>query len=410
MSKLTNLLYTGMLCSLMTTSLVAQDKGATKESPKEKAEAYKFTVVKSNEITPIQNQANSGTCWSFSGLGFIESEAYRLSGKKVTLSPMFIVAQSYKDKARDYVRYHGNLNFAQGGAFSDVLAVIGSHGIVPMEEMHGLNYGTKKHNHNELEKVSLGFLTALVEEMDKANHLSTAWGKAFDGIIDTYLGVAPSEFTFEGKKYTPKSFAQALKLDPKNYVSLTSYTHHPFYSKFVLEIPDNWRHSQSYNLPIEELMSVFDNALNNGYTIAWGSDVSEAGFTRDGLAVLLDIETASTRGSDQERWIGATPNKRRELIQELVRTPGAPEIKVTQEFRQEGFENLSTTDDHGMQIFGIAKDQTGKKFYMVKNSWGEVGTHKGIWYASESFVAGKTMNIVVHKDAIPKAIRQKLGI
>ncbi len=404
MKRLNYLLCSSVVATFLTIPALAQE-------PQEKPEEYRFTTIKEAKISPIQDQANSGTCWSYSGLGFLEAEAYRLTGKEVVLSPMFIVSQCYKDKARDYVRYHGNLNFAQGGAFGDVLHVLRSHGVVPMEEMYGLNYGTTRNAHSEMEAVAKGFVEALVKEMEKANHLSTAWGRAFDGIIDAYLGKAPEKFTFEGKSYTPSTFAKTLKLDPNNYVSLTSYTHHPFYSSFVLEIPDNWRHGLSYNLPIEELIQVIDSAIDNGYTVAWGSDVSEIGFTRNGLAVLLDVEAAnSDHGSDQARWIGTSGNKNRLSVGQLINTPGAPEINVTQEYRQKGFDNLTTTDDHGMLIYGLAQDQTGKPFYLVKNSWGDAGKYNGIWYASKAFVAGKTMNIIVHKNAIPKALRAKLGI
>lgn len=375
----------------------------------ETREEYQFTDVKVLPITAIQNQANSSTCWSFSGLGFLEMEAIRLSGKNVVLSPMYVVAQNYYDKADAYIRFHGNNNFGPGGSFYDVMYVVDNYGIVPMSVMQGLNYGTESHNHNEIHQVAQGFVTGLVKGMGR-NGLSPAWKGAYKGLIESYLGEMPTSFTHEGVNYTPKSFRDALGLDMSNYVSLTSFTHHPFYKSFVLEIPDNWRHSQSYNLPLDEFMSVFDYAIQNGYGIAWGSDVSEIGFTRDGIGVLIDAETASTTGSDQARWVGASPNDRREMILELIKTPGSPEIKVTQEWRQKGFDNLQTQDDHGMVIYGTAKDQTGKKFYLVKNSWGETGKYKGTWYVSESFLAGKTINIVVHKDAIPRAIRTKLGI
>lgn len=371
---------------------------------------YQFTNEKVLEITPIQDQGNSGTCWSFSGLGFLEIEALRESGIRVNLSPMFIVAQSYKDKGRDYIRYHGHLNFAQGGAFGDVLTVVHRHGIVPITEMQGLEYGTTRHAHSELEAVSKGFLDGLLEVMKKANNLTIGWKPAYDGIIDTYLGKAPETFTFNGTQYTPKSFRDALGLDMENYVSITSYTHHPFYTSFVLEIPDNWRHGQSYNVPIEELEQIMDNAIRNNYAVAWGGDVSEPGFTRDGLAVLIDANTPSTFGSDQERWVGASPSDRRTMIQEAVRNPNTPEIQPDQAYRQKGFENLSLTDDHGMVAYGIVRDQNGRKFYLIKNSWGETGKYEGVWYMSEAFVKGKTMNIVVHKDAIPTPIRKKLGI
>lgn len=260
MNRITASLFT----LLFATTLLAQE--AEKATPK-----YEFTPEHVLQITPIQDQGNSGTCWSFSGLGFLEIEALRESGTKVNLSPMFIVAQSYKDKGVDYIRYHGHLNFAQGGAFGDVLTVVKRHGIVPMSEMLGLNYGKERHAHSELEAVAKGFLDGLLGVMNKANDLTTAWKPAYNGIIDSYLGTAPQKFTFEGKEYTPISFRDALGLNSDNYVSITSYTHHPFYSSFVLEIPDNWRHGSSYNVPIEELEAIMDNAIRNNYAIAWGA-------------------------------------------------------------------------------------------------------------------------------------------
>lgn len=376
----------------------------------EQKESYKFSPVKVLEITPIQNQGRSSTCWSFSGLGFLEIEAMRESGKKVSLSPMYVVAQSYKDKADHYIRWQGNINFGPGGSFYDVLYAVKNYGIVPIEAMTGLAEGEEKHVHNEIHALASGYMSALVREMGRSGSLSKNWKKGYNAIIDAYLGETPKNFTYEGKTYTPESFRDALGLKLDEYVSITSYTHHPFYEKFILEIPDNWRLSQSYNVPLNEMMAIIDNAINNDYAVAWGTDVSEIGFTRDGLGILIDVENSSNRGSDQARWVGVAPSDRQNIIAEMVRTPGTPEIEVTQEWRQNGFENLSTQDDHGMVIFGISKDQTGKKFYNVKNSWGETGEYNGIWYVSEAFVAGKTMNIVVHKNAIPKNIRKKLGI
>lgn len=377
----------------------------------EKKESYKFTPVKVLEISPVQDQAMTGTCWSFSGTGFLDSEVYRLTGKRVLLSPLYSVAQGYKDKARAYVRYQGNNNFGQGGSFYDVIYVLKNYGVVPFEEYAGLVNGDKRYNHNELEALAKGYVDNVVKEMMKANHRSPSWAQAYDGIIDAYLGKVPETFKFDGKEFTPASFAEYLKLDADNYVSITSFSHHPFYKPFVLEIPDNWRHSESYNLPIDEFMDVIDNAIATGYTVAWGTDVSEPGFTRNGFAVLPDAEAAaSTRGSDMEKWVGGSAGDRRMILSKLINDPKAPEINVTQEYRQQGFDDLSTTDDHGMLIYGIAKDQNGKPFYMVKNSWGTSTGYDGIWYASKPFVAGKTISITVHKDAIPKALRAKLGI
>lgn len=370
-------------------------------------EGYQFTTVKEVKITPVKNQNRTGTCWSFSGVGLIEAELLRTGKGEYNLSEMFIANHSYKDKADKFVRLHGKLNFAQGGSFADVIYVFKHYGAVPGELYKGLEYGQDNHVHGELAEVATAYVNAVIKNRDKK--LSTAWKKGFDGVIDTYLGKLPETFTYQGKQYTPKSFGESLGLNFDDYVSLTSYTHHPFYSQFPLEIEDNWRWAQSYNLPINELMEVFDHAINNGYAIAWGSDVSEKGFTRNGIAVAPDIEALESSGSDQARWVGLSQTERDAEVKKLVEKP-CKEIEVTQELRQQAYDNYQTTDDHGMLIYGIAKDQTGKKFYMVKNSWGTESKYKGHWYASEAYVAYKTMNIVLHKDALPKTIQSKLGI
>lgn len=373
----------------------------------EKEDGYQFTTVKELKITPVKNQNRSGTCWSFSGVGLIEAELLRTGKGEYDLSEMFIANHSYKDKADKFVRLHGRLNFAQGGSFADVIYVFKHYGAVPGDLYKGLEYGENTHVHGELSEIATAYVNAVIKNPDKK--LSTAWKKGFDSVIDTYLGKLPETFTYQGKQYTPKSFGESLGLNFDDYVSLTSYTHHPFYSQFPLEIEDNWRWAQSYNLPIHELMEVFDHAIDNGYAIAWGSDVSEKGFTRNGIAVAADIEALESSGSDQARWVGLSRTEKEAEIKKLVEKP-CKEIEVTQELRQQAYDNYQTTDDHGMLIYGIAKDQTGKKFYMVKNSWGTESKYKGHWYASETFVAYKTMNIVLHKDALPKAIKSKLGI
>lgn len=373
----------------------------------QKEEGYQFTTVKEVKITPVKNQNRTGTCWSFSGVGLIEAELLRTGKGEYNLSEMFIANHSYKDKADKFVRLHGKLNFAQRGSFADVIYVFKHYGAVPGELYKGLEYGQDNHVHGELAEVATAYVNAVIKNRDKK--LSTAWKKGFDGVIDTYLGKLPETFTYQGKQYTPKSFGESLGLNFDDYVSLTSYTHHPFYSQFPLEIEDNWRWAPSYNLPIHELMEVLDHAINNGYTIAWGSDVSEKGFTRNGIAVAADIEALESSGSDQARWVGLSQTERDAEVKKLVEKP-CKEIEVTQELRQQAYDNYQTTDDHGMLIYGIAKDQTGKKFYMVKNSWGTESKYKGHWYASEAYVAYKTMNIVLHKDALPKTIQSKLGI
>jgi len=366
-----------------------------------------FTTVKAHPITLVQNQARTSTCWCFSSLSFIESELIRQGKGEHNLSEMFVVWHTYQDKADRFVRTDGNINFAQGGGFDDFLHVMGKYGMVPEEVMKGLNYGEEQHTHNELEAVLKGYVTPLLRAPN--GKLSTAWKKGFNGILDAYLGEIPQNFSYKGKNYTPKSFAAELAVVPEDYVSLTSYTHHPFYTQFALEISDNWLWSKSYNLPIEEMMSIFDNAINTGYTVLWASDVSELGFTRTGVAAVPEADVANMSGSDQARWLGLPANARNAELAKLI-VPGGHEQTITQEMRQVAYDNKTTTDDHGMHIFGIAKDQTGKKYYMVKNSWGPSGNYEGIWYVTENFAAYKTMDIMVHKNAIPAAIKQKLGI
>ena len=374
------------------------------------AQEPEFTVVKENPITSIKNQNQAGTCWCYSSLAFIESELLRMGQGEYDLSEMYLVHNTYLDRADKAVRTHGDISFSQGGSFYDVIYGMEAFGLVPEAEMRpGVMYGKELSNHNELSAVSDAVVAAIAE----GNHRSLQvdpegqplWKKAIVAIHDIYLGVRPETFVYNGKEYTPKSFYEELGLNADDYVSLTSYTHHPFYEPFVLEIQDNWRWAQSYNLPIDELMEVFDNAIMKGYTIAWGSDVSEKGFTRMGTAVLPD-ETAGTdlQGSDMAKWLNLSEEERQN-------TPKPTTQRwVSQEERQIAYDNWETTDDHGMQIYGIAKDQNGTEYYMVKNSWGEAGTYKGIWYASKAFVRYKTMNIVVHKDALPKDIRKKLGL
>ena len=369
-----------------------------------------FTVVKENPITSIKNQNQSGTCWCYSPLAFIESELLRMGKGEYDFSEMFIVHNTYLDRAEKAVRTHGDVSFAQGGSFYDVIYGMEAFGLVPEAEMRpGVMYGMELSNHNELTAVS----NAVVDAIAKGSHRSLQvspdgemlWKKSIEAIHDIYLGVRPESFTYNGKEYTPKSFYESLGLNASDYVSLTSYTHYPFYTTFALEIPDNWRWAQSYNLPIDELMEVFDNAIMEGYTVAWGSDVSEKGFTRQGTAVLPeDANGADLQGSDMAKWLNLTEEEKKN-------TPMPSTQKwVSQEERQRAYNNWETTDDHGMQIYGIAKDQNGTEYYMVKNSWGEAGTYKGLWYVSKAFVRYKTMNIVVHKNAIPKEIRKKLNI
>ena len=377
------------------------------EEQADSIEGWQFTTIDSVGITPVKDQNRSGTCWCFSTIGFLESEILRTKGIELDLSEMFIVNHNMLDRATYFVRQYGEgSQYAPGGSAYDVLYCMEHYGLVTQDAMPGIRYGDTLPNHTEVDAICKGFLNGITG--GKVKKLSPVWREAFQAIWDTYLGKCPETFTYNGKTYTPLEFKDWLGLKESDYVSLTSYTHHPFYTRFALEVPDNWRMDQMYNVPMDEMMQIIDNAIRHGYTMAWGADVSETGFTRKGIGVMPDADHgADITGSDAAKWLGLSADDKRK---ELTKKP-LPEVEVTQEMRQKAYDNWETTDDHGMQIFGIAKDQNGKEYYMVKNSWGTAKSdYKGIWYVSRAFMAYKTNNIVVHKDAIPKDIRKKLGI
>ena len=373
-------------------------------------EGFRFTTVDSIAITPVKDQNRSGTCWSFSAIGFLESELLRMGKGVYDLSEMFVVHHTMVDRAEYVVRMYGNAQFAPGGSAYDVIYCLKHYGIVPQSAMPGIQYGSSPADtlpvHTEIDAVAGGMVDAMTSS--RLKKLTPVWKDALSAVYDTYLGKCPETFSYEGKEYTPQSFAAELGLNPEDYVSITSYTHHPFYSTFALEVPDNWRMDQMYNVPLDEMMAVIDNALANGYTVEWAADVSEMGFTRKGIGVVPEeAKMADLSGSDAARWLGLSASDKRE---ELTKKP-MPEKEITQEIRQQAFDNWETTDDHGMLIFGIAKDQNGKRYYMVKNSWGtQKSDYKGIWYVSEAYMKYKTNDVMVHKNAIPKDIRKKLGI
>lgn len=371
-----------------------------------------FTTVIANPVTPIKNQNNSGTCWSYSALAFLESEVIKKDPKKkdIDLCESFLVSKTYTDRADRNVRTHGDASFSQGGSFYDAIFCMDHYGLIPEGLMPYPNtlYGDSLFNFTAFFPPMEAYIHAISKS--DAKKINPIWKKNVQSMLDGYFGECPTEFTYKGVKYTPKSFVKDyLKLDPNDYVSLTSYTHHPFYSSFILEIQDNWRWASSYNLPLDEFMRVMDEAVKNGWTFAWGADVSEEGFSRRTgknrcVATVPDTKATAGVGSDQSRWTGEKAGAK------ISQADAAGEKVITQEMRQEGYDNWTTTDDHGMQIYGIAKDQTGKEYFMMKNSWGEYGPYKGFWYVSKPYVAYKTMNIVINKNAIPKDIRKKLGI
>lgn len=395
------------LAAFCSVSMSAQETFSNK-----KGSDYQFTTIVDLDETGVENQNRTGTCWSFSSLSFFESELIRMGKGEHNLSEMYIVRNAYLGKAENYLRMYGTFNFGQGGAFHDIPWVIERYGIVPEETYKGLEYGEEAHNHDEMEAMMAAALKAIVDK-PQGDKLTPNWKKAIEGIVDAYLGDIPTnvedfKFTYKGKEYNPKTYAKELGFNMDDYVSLTSYTHHPFYKSFVLEVQDNWAMKTGYNLPLDELMMVMKEALKSGYTFAWGADVSEKGFSfRDGLAINPeDASTIQTRGSDEKFFNSAGAEK----ISNAFLSP-VKEKMVTQEERQAAFDSQETTDDHGMHITGLIKDQNGTEYFVVKNSWGtEYNDCDGYFYASEAYARYKTMNILVHKDALPKDIKKKLGI
>ncbi len=370
-------------------------------------EGYVFTKVYEVPVTAVKNQFKSGTCWSFSGLSFIEAEILRTKKTEIILSTMWIVRHTYYEKAVRYIRFHGHNNFGAGGAFHDVTNIIEKYGIVPEEIYRGLNYGTDKHIHAEIDAVLKAYLDAIVKNPNK--ELTTSWLNGLNSILDAYFGPVPEKFILKGKEYTPKSFAAYLGIKPDEYVIITSFTHHPFYTSFVLEVPDNWAHDIVYNVPLNELEEIIDYSLKKGYAVAWASDVSEKGFSwKNGIAIVPEIKIDDLEGTERERWERLSEAEKEK---ELYKFSGpANEKIITQKIRQNAFDNYNTTDDHGMLINGIYTAQNGAKFYKVKNSWDVTNIYEGYLYASSAFVLYKTTNIMVHKNAVPKPIAKKLGL
>jgi bleomycin hydrolase len=382
--------------ALLSFSLLASAQESDSYRTNKKDSEYKFTTVKNLDATPVQNQNMTSTCWSFSSLSFFESEMLRLGkDKDLNLSEMFVVNKVYSLKADNYVRMHGRTNFGEGGGFPDAVAVLKNYGMVPEDVYTGKKDASAPHNHKLLETTLKNILQpASSDETQKIDF--NFLHNTVNSVCDEYLGKIPEKFEYKGKSYTPKTYAEATGLNPDDYIFLTSFSHHPFYSQFVLEIPDNWNWQTTYNLPLNDFQEVMNHAINTGYTFAWGADVSEKGFMRaDGLAVIPE-NYLGKMSDDEKKNLSVKPHK---------------QMTITQEIRQKAFDNYETQDDHGMHVIGIMKDQNNTPYYLVKNSWGKESNQcDGYFFASESYVLYKTTSIMLHKKALPPAIAKKLGI
>ena len=400
MNKLSLILCAAALSPQVAVSAAAKDKAQDT--------AFVFTDVKVNPTTSVKDQNKSGTCWSFSGLSFLEDELLKKGKGEYDLSEMYVARQCYIDKAINFVRYYGKTNFGEGGGLLDIPYVYNKYGMMPESAYDGLEYGEEKHDHGELAAVLTAYLNEIVKNPNKK--LSTAWLKGYIGILDAYLGEVPETFEYDGKTYTPRSFADELGLDMNDYLPVTSFTHHEFYKPFVLEVPDNWDHGLYYNVPMEELLQIVDNAIDKGYTVLWAADVSEKGFKwYDGVALMPKVDRKkSMEGTELDRWVKLKDSEKEDKMYDF-KGP-VEEITVTQESRQQGFDNYETTDDHGMVIVGKAVDQKGNKYFKVKNSWDSEQDYDGYFYISMPYFLAKTMSIMVNKDGVPAGILQKLDL
>lgn len=378
------------------------------EEKADSTEGFKFKDLKAVKTTSVKDQNKSGTCWSFCGTSFLEEEIMRKGGDSLDISEMYTVRQCYRDKADRFVRLYGETNFAGGGSALDVPYVWKKYGAIPEELYPGLNYGEDNHVHGEVDDVLKSYVEAVAKKPTKK--VSTAWKDGFDGVLDAYFGEVPETFEYKGKTYTPKSYAESLGINYDDYVAVTSFTHHPFYEEFILEVPDNWINAGYMNVPLDEMKQIVDNAINNGYSVAWAADVSEKGFKwYQGVALMPVWKDESTlEGSELARWVKLNKSDRES---EKYKIDGPmEEIVVTQELRQQMFDSQETTDDHGMVIIGIAEDQNGNQYYKVKNSWTAKQVYDGYLYVSVPYFLAKTVDIMVHKDAVPKDIAKKIGI
>lgn len=386
-----------LLLLLLPTLLWAQDdlvrkvEGNKSDSAKRK---FIFTPVLTVESTDVKDQGSSGTCWSYATNSFLESEMIRMGREPVDIAEIYTARCVYIDKAENYVRMHGFLNWGDGGSCHDVINMYRKYGAVPQSVYTGLNYGTTKNKFGEMQAALKGMLDGIVK--NKNGKLTPNWKKAFVAVLDTYLGTPPETFTWKGKEYTPLSFAkQVVGLNPQDYIELSSFSDQPYYTETMLMVPDNWSFDRVYNVKMKDMTDIIDYALEKGFTITWATDVSEKYFSwKNGIAYVPEKD-----------WEDMTEEERKDLF-----NGPKPERKVTTKMRQTAFDNYETTDDHGMHIVGMAKDQEGTEYYMVKNSWGEKNDHKGYLYVTKAYVRYKTTAFLLHKDGIPRELRKQMGI
>ena len=357
-------------------------------------ESFKFKDIINLANTSIKNQGSSGTCWSYSTNSYLESEMVRIGKQPVELSQIFSARNVYVEKGRNYVRMHGAVALGEGGALHDVINMYKKYGTVPQEIYSGLNYGTSKNKLAEMSALTEGLLAAAVKNPN--GELTPNWEKAYAAVIDSYLGEVPKNFNYKGKSYSPQTFAkEVVGINPDEYIEISSFTDVPYYTKNMMMVPDNWSFDQVYNVKINEMTDIIDHALKNGFTVAWASDVSEKSFSwKNGVAYVPTKKFEDMSAEEKENMFNG---------------PKA-ELEITPELRQKAFDNYQTTDDHAMHIVGLAKDQTGKEYYVVKNSWGETNDYKGYLYVSKNFVKYKTTAFMVNKAGIPAEITKKLGV
>lgn len=412
-SEIINLIFMKKTIAIAAASLLALT--ATAQEGQNKEEGYKFTIIKELPVTPVKNQAKAGTCWDYAGTAFLEAELLRMGKGEYDLSEMFNAYNDYNDRAMAAIRTHGDISYSQGGCFGDILHVMERYGLMPEEYMRpGVMYRDTLSNHSELSAMTNPMVKAAASSgsLQSDSNYQLLSMKAIRSVLQVYLGVPPEQFTYKGKSYTPQSFYESTGLNADNYIQVTAFLHEPLYKTFAVESPDNWRHDPAYNVTLDELMSITDHALEQGYPVGWDSDVSEQGFrlgNKKGFCVLPATNTAdaSLAGSDMAHWTGRTAQE----IQEEAADHPTPQRWVTPEERQLGWDNHETNDDHLMLIYGTAKDQLGNEYYMVKNSWGNYnGDFKGMFYCSKAFFRYKTITILIHKDALSKEMKKKLGI